>query len=291
MAVIIKNETEHDVVIPPETVMAEISAVQQVTPLKSDPNTSDLATDQPDVNIYFADSPSSADWKERITNNNSIRLCIDYRKLNTQTIKDASALPNLEEALSVLSGSKWFSVLDLKSGYYQIEMEEADKERTACVCPLGFYEIKRMPQGVTNSPITFQRLMERCMGDLNLKVVQIFIDDLIIFSDTREEHEERLMRVLVHLKEYGLKLSPEKCRFFQSSVRYLGHIVSQNGVETDPEKVKALKTWPKPKNLKELRSFLGFCGYNRRFIKIFSQILKPLNELTAGYPPSHKKKP
>jgi hypothetical protein len=170
-------------------------------------------------------------------------------------------------------------------------MEEADKERTACVCPLGFYEIKRMPQGVTNSPITFQRLMERCMGDLNLKVVQIFIDDLIIFSDTREEHEERLMRVLVHLKEYGLKLSPEKCRFFQSSVRYLGHIVSQNGVETDPEKVKALKTWPKPKNLKELRSFLGFCGYNRRFIKIFSQILKPLNELTAGYPPSHKKKP
>ena len=237
MAVIIKNETEHDVVIPPETVMAEISAVQQVTPLKSDPNTSDLATDQPDVNIYFADSPSSADWKERITNNNSIRLCIDYRKLNTQTIKDASALPNLEEALSVLSGSKWFSVLDLKSGYYQIEMEEADKERTACVCPLGFYEIKRMPQGVTNSPITFQRLMERCMGDLNLKVVQIFIDDLIIFSDTREEHEERLMRVLVHLKEYGLKLSPEKCRFFQSSVRYLGSIVSQNGIETDQEKV------------------------------------------------------
>lgn len=101
-----------------------------------------------------------------------------------------------------------------------------------------------MPQGVTNAPSTFQRCMERCIGDLNLKEVLVFIDDLIIFSDTVEEHERRLLHVLNRLKEYGLKLSPEKCKFFQSSVRYLGHIVSQNGVETDPEKTSALKTWP-----------------------------------------------
>lgn len=218
----------------------------------------------------------------------TVRLCIDFRKLNSQTIKDAYALPNLEEVFSTLTGSKWFSVLDLKSGFYQIGMEEADKCKTAFVCPLGFWEFNRMPQGITNAPSTFQRLMERCMGDLNRKQVLVFIDDLIVFSKTLEEHESRLLQVLNRLKEYGLKLSPEKCRFFQTSVRYLGHIVSQDGVETDPAKVETLKTWPKPTNLKELRSFLGFAGYYRRFVRDYSQIIKPLTDLTAGYPPLRK---
>lgn len=220
--------------------------------------------------------------------NGDVRLCIDYRKLNLQTIKDAYALPNLEETFSALTGSKWFSVMDLKSGYYQIELEECDKPKTAFVCPLGFWEFNRMPQGITNAPSTFQRLMEKCMGNMNLKEVLVFLDDLIVFSETLEEHENRLLRVLHRLKEYGLKLSPEKCKFFQTSVRYLGHIVTQNGVETDPEKVCALKTWPRPNNLKELRSFLGFSGYYRRFVKDYSKIVKPLNELTSGYPPIRK---
>lgn len=168
-------------------------------------------------------------------------------------------------------------------------MEESDKHKTAFVCPLGFFEFNRMPQGITNAPSTFQRLMERCLGELNLKQALVFLDDLIIFSSTLEEHEERLLRVLSRLKEYGLKLSPEKCKFFQSSVKYLGHIVSEKGIEIDPEKVTALKTWPKPKNLKELRTFLGFCGYYRRFIKDYAKIVKPLNELTAGYPPLRKR--
>lgn len=142
--------------------------------------------------------------------NGSVRLCIDYRKLNMQTIKDAYALPKLEDAFTALAGSKWFSVLDLKSGYYQIEMEEADKNKTAFVCPLGFWEFNRMPQGVTNAPSTFQRLMEKCMGELHLKEVLVFIDDLIIFAPTLEEHEERLMKVLNKLKDFGLKLSIEK---------------------------------------------------------------------------------
>lgn len=118
----------------------------------------------------------------------------------------------------------------------------------------------------------------------------VFIDDIIIFSDTLEEHEARLFKVLQRLKEYGLKLSLEKYKFFQSSVRYLGHVVSVNGVETDPGKVKALKTWPPPKTLKELRSFLGFSGYYCRFIKDYSRLVKPLNDLTAGYPPLHKQR-
>lgn len=218
----------------------------------------------------------------------SVRLCIDFRRLNLQTIKDAYALPNLEEVFSHLTGSKWFSVLDLKSGYYQVEMEETDKQKTAFVCPLGFWEFNRMPQGVTNAPSTFQRLMERCMGDLNRREVLVFIDDLIVFSDTLEQHESRLIQVLNRLKEFGLKLSSEKCKFFQTSVKYLGHVVSQHGVETDLQKIEALKTWPVPKNLKELRTFLGFSGYYRRFVRDYSKTTKPLNDLTAGYPPLRK---
>ncbi|CAI5672770.1 unnamed protein product [Oreochromis niloticus] len=221
--------------------------------------------------------------------NGQVRLCIDYRRLNLQTIKDAYSLPKLEDTFSALNGSQWFSVLDLKSGYYQIEVEEADKPKTAFVCPLGFWEFNRMPQGVTNAPSTFQRLMERCMGDMHLKDALVFLDDVIVFSRTLEEHEERLMKVLTRLKEFGLKLSPEKCVFFQTSVRYLGHVVSRNGVQTDPEKISALKTWPVPQTLRELKSFLGFAGYYRRFVKGYSSIVKPLHNLTSGYPPSHKK--
>lgn len=235
--------------------------------------------------IRESESPFSSPIVVVRKKNGDVRLCVDYRRLNLQTIKDAYALPNLEETFSALTGSKWFSVLDLKSGYYQIEVDEADKHKTAFVCPLGFWEFNRMPQGVTNAPSTFQRLMEKCMGDINLKEVLVFLDDLIVFSETLEEHESRLLHVLNRLKEYGLKLSVEKCKFFQTSVRYLGHIVSQHGVETDPQKVEALKTWPSPRNLKELRSFLGFAGYYRRFIQGFSKIAKPLNDLTAGYPP------
>ena len=126
------------------------------------------------------------------------------------------------------------------------------------------------------------------MGDINLKEVLVFLDDLIIFSETQEEHETRLLNVMNRLKEYGLKLSMEKCKFFQTSVKYLGHIVSEHGVKTDPQKIEALKTWPIPKNLKRLRSFLGFAGYYRRFIHNYSKIVKPLNDLTAGYPPLRK---
>lgn len=220
--------------------------------------------------------------------NGDVRLCVDYRRLNMQTIKDAYALPNLEESFSALSGSQWFSVMDLKSGYYQIEMTESDKDKTAFVCPLGFWEWNRMPQGITNAPSTFQRLMEKCTGDINLHEVLVFLDDIIVFSKTLEEHETRLMNVLSRLRENGLKLSPEKCRFFQTSVRYLGHIVSRDGVETDPQKTEALKTWPRTQTLKDLRSFLGFSGYYRRFVEGYSKLVKPLTNLTAGYPPVRK---
>ncbi|XP_055017481.1 LOW QUALITY PROTEIN: uncharacterized protein LOC129411251 [Boleophthalmus pectinirostris] len=221
--------------------------------------------------------------------NGKIRLCIDYRKLNSRTIKDAYALPNIEETFSALSGARWFSVMDLKSGYYQVEMAEEDKAKTAFTCSLGFYEFNRMPQGVTNAPSTFQRLMEKCVGDVHLSKVLVFLDDVIVFSQTLEEHEARLMKVLNCLKSYGLKLSPEKCQFFKSSMKYLGHVVDAQGVHTDPDKVSALKDWPCPANREELKRFLGFAGYYRRFVEGYSKIARPLNTLTAGYYPPRKR--
>lgn len=143
--------------------------------------------------------------------NGALRLSVDYRKLNLQTIKGAYALPNLEEAFSALMGSKWFSVLNLESGYYQIAVHEVDKHKTAFVCPMGFKEFNRMPQGITNAPTTFQMMMEKCMGDVNLKEVLVSLDDLIVFSETLEEHETQLLYILSRLKDNGLKLSIEKC--------------------------------------------------------------------------------
>ncbi|KAJ8399615.1 hypothetical protein AAFF_G00410260 [Aldrovandia affinis] len=169
-------------------------------------------------------------------------------------------------------------------------MEEADKEKTAFICPLGFYQFERMPQGITGAPATFQRLMERAVGDMNLLQVLVYLDDLIVFGKTLEEHEERLLKVLDRLQEVGLKLSLDKCQFCQPKVKYVGHIVSAHGIGTDPGKVEAVTTWPRPTDLKSLRSFLGFCGYYRRFIANYSAIVRPLTELTKGYAPTQKGK-
>jgi transposase InsO family protein len=213
----------------------------------------------------------------------SIRLTVDYRKLNKLTVKDAYNLPRIEDAFTKLSGAKWFSTMDLKSGFYQVRMHPDDRDKTAFVSPLGFYEFNRMPQGITNAPATFQRLMENCVGSLNLQQALAFLDDLIVFSKTLEEHELALSRVFRRLRTYGLKLSPSKCHFFQRSVRYLGHIISEEGVQTDPEKIAVVRDWPTPTNMKQLKSFLGFAGYYRRFVEGFSAIAKPLNSLLQGY--------
>lgn len=217
-----------------------------------------------------------------------IRMCIDYRTLNSRTIPDQYTTPRIDDALDCLTGSKWFSVLDLRSGYYQIAMAEEDKEKTAFICPLGFFQFERMPQGITGAPATFQRLMEKAVGDMNLLQVLVYLDDLIVFGRSLEEHEERLLRVLDRLEEVGLKLSLDKCQFCQPRVKYVGHIVSADGVATDPEKLEAVARWPKPTDLKSLRSFLGFCGYYRRFIANYSGIVRPLTELTKGYAPTQR---
>ena len=162
-------------------------------------------------------------------------------------------------------------------------MEENSIPYTAfTVGPLRFYECVCMPFGLTNAPATFQRLMESCLGDYHLKYCIIFLDDIIIFSKTPEDHIARLRMVFQKLDEAGLHLKPSKCEFFRDRLEYLGHVVSSQGIETNPKKIMAIVNWPQPKNVTQVRSFLGFCNYYRKFIKGYAQIAKPLYQLIAG---------
>ena len=214
----------------------------------------------------------------------SIRFCIDYRKLNQRTVKDAYAMPRIDDTLHSLAGSKYFTTLDLKSGYWQVELKESDKYKTAFqVGSLGFFECNRMPFWLCNAPATFQRLMERCMGELNPRDCLIYLDDIIIFSSTFEQHLERLHAVFSNLEQHNLKLNPAKCAFFKKQVVYLGHVVSEEGIHTDPAKTESVRNWPIPKTTKDVRKFLGFTGYYRRFIEGYAAIARPLNDLLVGH--------
>ena len=219
----------------------------------------------------------------------SLRLCIDYRKLNSCSTRDAFPLPRIEEALEALGQAKFFSTLDLTSGYWQVEVAEHDKHKTAFSTPMGLFEANRMPFGLQNAPSTFQRLMTCCFGDLNFTHLLIYLDDLIIFSKTFDEHLERLQLVFDRLQEHGLKLKPSKCQLMRQEVQYLGHLVSAEGVRTDPEKINRVKDWVRPTNRKEVLQFLGFAGYYRRYVSGYSALAAPLYRLTTGDPRKKKR--
>ena len=178
----------------------------------------------------------------------SPRFCIDLRKLNNWTIKDAYSLPHIDKTLDSLQDSQWFSSLNLKSGYWQVKMDKESKPFTAfTVGLLGFYECNRMPFGLTNAPT-----METCLGDLNLHWCIIYLDVIVIFSKDPASHLERLEAVLQKLEEAGLKLKPYKCELFQWQIAYLGHMISAQGVATDECKIKAIKIWPMPTNITDV---------------------------------------
>ena len=214
----------------------------------------------------------------------SLRFCIDFRKLNQRTVRDSYALPRIDETLQMLHGAKWFSSLDLKSGYWQLEVDENDKHKTAFILPppFGLWECNRMPFGLCNAPSTFQRAMEKCLGDLNHTCCVVYLDDIIVFSENIDDHVARLSAVIERLTQHGFKLKASKCRLLQTRVKYLGHVLSENGIETDPDKTESVRNWPTPQNVKELRAFLGLAGYYRKFIPNFSKIACPLNELLGG---------
>ena len=155
-----------------------------------------------------------------------------------------------------------FSTLDLKSGYWQVEIHPEDREKTAFSIGNGLWQFKMMPFGLCNVPATFERLMEQVLRGLNLKTCLVYLNDIIVLGRLFEEHVQNLKEVFSQIRSAGLKLSPKKCFLFQTEVKYLGHLVMSEGVSTDPEKIKAVKKWPVPNNVHELRSFLGLCTYD-----------------------------
>ncbi|KAM6892521.1 retrovirus-related Pol polyprotein from transposon 412, partial [Xenentodon cancila] len=211
----------------------------------------------------------------------TLRLCVDYRLLNSKTRKDAFPLPRIEESLDALSGAKWFSTIDLASGYHQVAVTEEDKMKTAFCTPFGLFEFQRMPFGLCNAPSTFQRLMERMFGDQNCNTLLLYLDDVIVFSSTVDEHLKRLELVLDRFEKESLKIKLGKCHFLKQQVDYLGHVVSAAGVATDPKKIAAVAEWVPPRTASELRTFLGFASYYRRFVEGFAQLAAPLHRTIA----------
>lgn len=228
--------------------------------------------------------PSSSPWASPVVlvqkKDGTLRFCVDYRKLNAITRKDAYPIPRIDDTLDTLAGSCWFSTLDLLSGYWQVEVAEEDRPKTAFCTKEGLFEFKVMPFGLCNAPATFQRLMDLVLAGVQWSTCLVYLDDIIVVGRTFEEHLCNVRGVLDKLKQAGLRLKPKKCAFFQKEVRYLGHVVSEGGVATDLSKTEEVATWPEPTSLSEVQEFLGLANYYRRFIQNFAQIAKPLHQLS-----------
>ena len=193
--------------------------------------------------------------------------------MNARTIKDAQTLPHIEDSLDSLNGAVIFTSLDLKSGYWQVELDKNSIPYTVfTVGPLGFDECLCMPFGLTNAPTMFQHLMENCLGDLHLNWCIIYLDNIIVYSKTPEEHLEHLEAVFQKIGKAGLKLKPSKCEFFKSEITYLGHIVSNKGTATDPKKIGAIQLWPRLMTVTEVRKFTGLTNYYRKFIHGYANV-------------------
>lgn len=228
--------------------------------------------------------PSSGPWSSPVLlvvkKDGSPRFCIDFRKLNTLVEKDAYPLPRIDDIIDTLAGQQWFCTLDLASGYWQIPIAKKDKVKTAFSSHRGLFHFNVMPFGLSNAPATFERLMETVLKNLQWKKCLCYLDDVIVFGTDFEITLSNLREVFLRFREANLKLKPSKCKLFQKEVQYLGHIVSAQGVQTDPSKTIDVENWPVPGTRKEVRSFLGFVGYYRRFVPDFSEKAHALVNLT-----------
>ena len=210
----------------------------------------------------------------------TLRLCIDYRQLNQVTIKNKYPIPRIDDLFDQLQGAQVFSKIDLRSGYYQLKIKEEDISKTAFRTRYGHYEFLVMPFGLTNAPAAFIELMNRIFQPLLDICVIVFIDDILVYSKSNQEHEEHLRNVLSILREKKLYAKFSKCEFWLNEVAFLGHVISGKGISVDPRKIEAVVEWEVPTNVTEVRSFLGMAGYYRRFVEGFSRIAQPLTKLT-----------
>lgn len=207
------------------------------------------------------------------------RTVIDYRKLNEKTIDDRYPIPNITDLLDKLGRCNYFTTLDLASGFHQIEMHPDDIEKTAFSVENGHYEFLRMPFGLKNAPSTFQRVMDDVLRGLQNEICVVYLDDIIVFGTSLQEHLDRLKLVFTRLREANFKVQLDKCEFLQREVAYLGHIVTPEGVKPNPDKIKAVQNFKIPKTKKDIKSFLGLLGYYRKFINNFAKITKPMTKL------------
>ena len=232
--------------------------------------------------------PSKSPWSSPVVlvrkRDGSHRFCVDYRSLNSVTIPDSFPLPRIDDLLDQLGESKYFSTIDLVSGFWQIRMHPSAQEKTAFVVPQGLYEFRVMPFGLTNAPGVFQRLMQQVLSGLNPadgpEFVSVYLDDILVYSCSLQDHLGHLRVVIGKLVEVGLKLKPAKCHFARSELEYLGHVITRNALKTNPRLVQAVEELPHPRNVHEVRHFLGLASYYRRFIRDFARIAAPLHYLT-----------
>jgi len=217
--------------------------------------------------------------KPDFAGNKRWRMVIDYRNLNEKTIGDAYPLLNITDILDQLGSAKYFSVLDLASGFHGIPMDPNDAPKTAFSTPYGHYQFKRMPFCLKNAPATFQRLMDNVLSSLQGIELFVYMDDIVIYARSLQEHTVKFGRLMERLREANLKLQPDKCEFLRTEVAYLGHIISADGVKPDPGKIESIINFPQPRSPKNIKQFLGLVGYYRRFIPQFSKIAKPLTDL------------
>ncbi|GJV32517.1 putative reverse transcriptase domain-containing protein [Tanacetum coccineum] len=228
--------------------------------------------------------PSSSPWGASVLfvkkKDGSFRMSIDYRELNKLTVKNRYPLPRIDDLFDQLQGSSVYSKIDLRSGYHQLRVREEDIPKTAFRTRYGHYEFQVMPFGLTNAPAVFMDLMNRVCKPYLDKFVIVFIDDILIYSKNKQEHEEHLKLILELLKKEELYAKFSKCEFWIPKVQFLGHVIDSEGIHVDPAKIESIKDWTSPKSPTEIRQFLGLAGYYRRFIEGFSKIAKPMTKLT-----------
>ena len=234
--------------------------------------------------------PSSSPWSSPVVmvrkKDGTLRFCVDYRELNKITKRDTYPLPRVDDLLDQLGSSRYFTTLDLASGYWQIRVAPGSREKTAFVTPHGLFQFQVMPFGLTNAPAVFQRLMQTVLMGLNpvegKQFVSVYIDDVLVFSQSLDEHLEHLRLVIQKIQDAGLKLKPAKCQFVREEVEYLGHVLTPSGLKTNSKLVESVVNYPRPQNSKEVKQFLGLSSYYRRFIRKFAAIAQPLTALTRN---------